>query len=462
VNRFDVIVIGSGQGGVPFAARAATAGRKTLLVERDRLGGTCINRGCTPTKTMVASARAAHVARTAGRLGVYTGEVRVDFPAVIRRKNDIVKQWQDSIVRRLDRAGENMHRLFGNARFVAANEIEVGGDRYGAETIVINTGGRPFIPPTPGLDSVPYLDSTSIMELGEAPEHLVVLGGGYIGCEFGQMFRRFGADVTIINRGPHLLDREDDDVCESVEDVFRGEGIALRLDGQVVSVEGEAGSILVHLDDGSTVNGSHLLVAVGRVPNTDQLGCDLAGIALDRRGSIEVDDAYRTSVPGVYAIGDVLGGPQFTHTSWDDHRLLWNLLYDRTDGTRTRRDRLIPYVVFVDPQVARVGLSEKEAKQNGIDVEMATMPFGNIARAIEVDETAGICKLLVDRESEKILGATVVGIEAGELIHIFVALMQAGATPRALVDAEAVHPTLAEGMQTLAMKLDRYKLKPSA
>lgn len=458
MNRFDVIVIGSGQGGVPFATRAAAAGRRTLLVERDRLGGTCINRGCTPTKTMVASARAAHVARNAARLGVRVTDVTVDFAAVIERKNAIVRQWQDGIMRRLERAGGNLTSLSGHARFSSPGTIDVDGHRFSAETIVINVGCRPAIPPLPGLESVPWLDSTSIMELDRTPDHLIVLGGGYIGCEFGQMFRRFGSDVTIVNRGPHIVDREDQDVSESLEEAFGAEGIALRLSRQVQCVRQEGGTITVGLDDGSAVSGSHLLVAVGRTPNTADLGCARAGIETDGRGFIVVDDEYRTNVQGTYAIGDVTGGPQFTHTSWDDHRILWDLLWRRNGRTRTRADRLIPYAVFTDPQVARVGLSEREATQQGIDYEIATMPFGYVARAIELDETAGIMKLLIDPQTERILGAAIVGIEAGELIHVFAALIQAGATPRAIVDLEVVHPTLSEGLQSLAMRFDRYAL----
>ena len=461
VNRFDVIVIGSGQGGVPFAARAATAGRKTLLIERAELGGTCVNRGCTPSKTMVASARAAHVARNAGRLGVQTGDVQVDLGTVVDRKNAIVRQWRDGIGRRLERAGDQHCLKRGHAKFIGPREIEVENERFTADIIVINTGARPAIPPVPGLDDVPYADSTSIMELRETPAHLIVLGGGYIGCEFGQMFRRFGAGVTIINRGSHIVDREDEDVSAALEDVFSAEGIDLFLDRQVVRVEGGGTDITVHLDEGPAVRGTHLLVAVGRVPNTESLGADAADIVLDGRGFITVDDRYQTNVPGVYAIGDVTGGPQFTHTSWDDHRILFDLLGidpARSAGQRTRADRLIPYTVFTDPQVARVGISEREAQAGGIAHEVAAMPFGHIARAIEMDETAGIIKVLIDPQTERILGAAIVGTEAGELIHVFIALMQAGATARAIVDAEMVHPALAEGLQSVLLRLDRYTL----
>jgi pyruvate/2-oxoglutarate dehydrogenase complex dihydrolipoamide dehydrogenase (E3) component len=293
------------------------------------------------------------------------------------------------------------------------------------------------------------------MQLTAVPHHLVVLGGGYIACEFGQMFRRFGADVTMIERGPHLASREDPEVSEALEAVFRAEGIMLRTGTTTRAARAEAGEIVVETDAGE-VRGSHLLVAVGRRPNTDDLGAAAAGLALDAHGALVVDDHYRTSVSGVYAVGDVTGGPQFTHTSWDDHRILFDILMGRP--RRTRKDRLVPYTMFTDPQLARVGLSETEAKRQGIPFELATMPFGEIARAVELDETAGIMKLLLDPKTERILGAAIVGIEAGELIHAFVDLISAGATARAVVDAEHVHPTLAEGLQSLVMKLPRYAL----
>jgi pyruvate/2-oxoglutarate dehydrogenase complex dihydrolipoamide dehydrogenase (E3) component len=295
------------------------------------------------------------------------------------------------------------------------------------------------------------------MELRDLPERLIVLGGGYVGCEFAQMFRRFGADVTVIDRGSHLLDREDEDVSLALEEVFRNEGIDLRLGRQVRRIERGNASMEVWLDDGATIDGTHLLLAVGRVPNTQDLGCDAGGIRLDERGFIVVDDHYITSAAGVYAIGDVTGGPQFTHTSWDDHRILFDLVINQRAG-RSRADRLVPYAVFTDPQVARVGLSEREAKQSGVAYEVASMPFGHIARAIELDETAGMLKVLIEPKTERVLGAAIVGLEAGELIHVFVALMRAGASARALVDAEIVHPTLAEGLQSVLMRLHRFTL----
>jgi len=452
----DVIVVGSGQAGGPLATRFAGAGKRVLLVERKHFGGTCINYGCTPTKTMVASARAAHVARRAARLGVKTGEVRVDLAAVVDRKDAVVRQWRDGLARKFEGTGENLATVKGHARFVGSREIEVNGERHRGEVVIVNTGGRPLVPPIAGLDAVPWLDNAKVMDLRALPAHLVVLGGGYIACEFGQMFRRFGAEVTIVQRGPHLFDREDVDVSEAIEGVFREEGIHLVLGAEGKSVAKKADEIVLTLGDGKQVRGSHLLVAVGRRPNTDDLHCEAAGVKLDKRGAVIVDDRYRTSAEGVFAVGDVTGGPQFTHTSWDDHRILYDLLAGT--GKRTRADRLVPYCVFTDPQVARVGLSERDAKEKGIEVEVANLPFGSIARAIELDETAGTMKVLLDPKTERVLGAAIVGKEAGELIHIFVALMQAGATASAIVDAEAIHPTFAEGVQSLVMSLPRYEL----
>jgi len=451
---FDAIVIGSGQAGVPLAARLAAAGKRVLLAERGELGGTCTNTGCTPTKSMIASARAAHVARTAGRLGVRAGPVQVDLSAVVDRKDSIVRRWRESVEKRLK--ADRLTVIRGHARFVGERKVEVAGEVHTAEIVIVNVGARPLLPPIPGLEQVRALDNGSLMRLRELPAHLLVLGGGYIGCELGQMFRRFGSRVTIADQGDHLLAREDPEFSSVVEDVFRREGIELLLGTKTTRVSQRGGEIALELGGGKEVRGSHLLVAVGRRPNTDDLGCDKAGVALDPKGFIEADDQYRTKATGVYAVGDVLGGPQFTHTSWDDHRLLFDILLGQ--GKRTRRDRLIPYTVFTDPQVAGVGLTEKEARQKGVAFEAASMPFGDVARAIELDETAGQMKVLVDPKSERVIGATIAGAEAGELIHVFVTAMQAGASARAIVDAEFVHPTFSEGVQSLVMKLDRFAL----
>jgi pyruvate/2-oxoglutarate dehydrogenase complex dihydrolipoamide dehydrogenase (E3) component len=307
-----------------------------------------------------------------------------------------------------------------------------------------------------GLREVPWLDNRRLMELREVPSHLVVMGGGYVGCELAQAYRRFGAAVTMVEPGAHLLGHEDVEASDAIEGVFRDEGIALHLGTRVEEISGGAGRVALRLSTGAVLEGSHLLVATGRRPNTDDLGCDAAGVALDARGFVSVDDHYRTSAPGVYAVGDCAGGPQFTHAAWDDHRLLFDVLAGRPG--RGRKDRLVPYTAYTDPQVAGVGLTEREAREKGVSHEVATMPFAQVARAVETGEQAGVLKVLVDPATERIVGASIVGAEAGELIHVFAALMQAGATARAIVEMEAVHPSFAEGVQAVVMRLGRYAL----
>jgi len=451
---FDAILIGSGQAAVPLAGRLARNGKRVLLVERGELGGTCVNSGCTPTKTIIASARAAHVARTAGRLGVRAGEVTVDLAAVVDRKDALVGKWRKAVAAELE--GERLRVARGHARLVGAREIDVGGERHRADTIVIDVGARPVVPRIDGLDQVAWLDNGKLLNLRELPSHLIVIGGSFVGCELGQAFRRFGAAVTVIDHEKHLMAKEDPEASVELEAVFRKEGIDLRLGARVTRVAPAPHGADVFLDGGDTIAGSHLLVAVGRRPNTDDLGCDAAGITLNAHGFIPVDDHYKTNVEGIYAVGDVTGGPQFTHTAWDDYRLLYDVLAGHP--SRPRSGRVIPRVAFTDPQVAGVGLTEREARERGIPYELATRPFRAIARAAEVDEKAGVVRILVDPSSERILGATIVGAEAGELLHSLVALMQAGASARALVDAEIAHPTFAEGLQSALMSLPRFRL----
>jgi pyruvate/2-oxoglutarate dehydrogenase complex dihydrolipoamide dehydrogenase (E3) component len=449
--RFDAIVVGSGQAAVPLAEKLAAAGKSVLLAERSRLGGTCVNYGCTPTKTLVASARAAHLARTAGRLGIHAGPVEVDFAAVMARKDAIVRQWQEGIERRIARAAPRLQLVRGHARFVGERELEIAGERHRAGLVVLNVGTRPSPPAFEGANAVPWLDNRRVMELTAVPEHLLVLGGGYIGCEMGQLYRRLGARVTLVQRAAHLLDREDPEVSGAIEEVFRGEGIDLVLGARVARAAVRGGGVALSLEDGRELLGSHLLAAVGRRPNTDDLGCPAGGVELDPRGWVRVDDRYRTTAEGVYAVGDVTGGPQFTHTSWDDHRILLDVLEGRP--ARSRDGRVIPYTVFTDPQVGGVGVTEREAQGRGTPYQVASMPFGHVARAIETGETAGVMKVLVRPDDGRVLGARVVGAEGGELVHVFAALMQAGASIQALVDMECAHPTFAEGLQTLAMRL---------
>jgi len=449
----DAIIVGSGQAGVPLAIALAEAGRRVLLVERGDPGGTCINTGCTPTKAMIASARAAHVARTGARLGVRAADVRVDLAAVVRRKDDIVRDFREGVLRRI-RQARGLTLVKGHGRFVGERTVQVEGERHRAPIVVLDVGARPAIPPVPGIDGVPWLDNRTVMEVRSPPAHLVVLGGGYVGCEFAQMFRRFGSDVTVIDASEHLMSREDPDVSAELEKVFRAEGIRSELATRVERVTAASGGIAVRTAGGEEIRGSHLLVATGRRPNTDDLGCDAAGIRLDPRGFVSVDDAYGTTAPGVYAVGDVTGEPQFTHVAWDDHRILLDVLMGRPH--RGRSGRAYPYTAFTDPQIAGVGMNERQARERGIACEVATMPFGSIARAVEVDERAGILKVLVDPGTERLLGASIVGAEAGELIHVFVALIQAQASVRAIVDAEFVHPTFAEGVQSVVTRLARF------
>ncbi|MEO6603660.1 MAG: FAD-dependent oxidoreductase [Polyangiaceae bacterium] len=454
----EVIVIGSGQAGVPLATRFAAAGKRVIVFERGSPGGTCVNVGCTPTKALVAAARAAHVARTAARFGVKVSDVSIDFAAVMARKDAIVQRWRAGVERHLSAAPDKLELVRGPARFVSPQVVEVGGQLYRADRIVINTGARPSVPKIEGLSGVPYLDSSGLLDSKQLPEHLLIVGAGYIACEMGQMFRRFGAQVTIVAPSLRLLPREDEALSEALSGVFRDEGIRLQLGRHIARVAGTAGKVELHLgeNEGAPLVGSHLLIATGRTPNTDALGCDVGNIALDAQGYIVVDERYETSQSGVFALGDCVPGPQFTHVSWDDHRVLYDVLNDRT--ARARTDRIVPYTVFTDPQVAGVGLSEQAARERGIEVEVASMPFGSIARAIETDETAGVVKVVIDPKTERILGAFIVGVDAGELIHVFSMLMQSGGTARSIVDGEFVHPTFGEGLQSAVMTLPRFAL----
>ncbi|MFO7170005.1 MAG: mercuric reductase [Chloroflexota bacterium] len=456
-EQYDVLVIGAGQAGVPLASDLARAGRRTVLVEREHVGGTCVNVGCTPTKTMVASARVAHLARRAADYGVHTGPVSVDMRRVRERKRANVQSWRAGSERRLRESGVEL--VLGEARFSGPKTVVVrldgGGERaITADTIVIDTGARPSRPDLPGLDDVPALDSTTIMELEAAPEHLLVLGGGYIGLEFGQMFRRFGSRVTIVQSGPQLLAREDEDIAGAVAQILREDGVEVLLSSRAQRVERLAGGLrlTVATPDGErAIEATHLLVATGRTPNTDRLNLQAAGIATGRGGFITVDERLATSAPGVYATGDVKGGPAFTHISYDDYRVLReNLL---RGGSATTRGRLVPYTVFIDPQLGRVGLSEREAREQGLRVEVATLPMSSVARAIEVDETRGMMKAVVDADSGRVLGAAVLGIEGGEIMAVLQVAMMGGLHYTALKDAVFAHPTLAESLNNLFAQL---------
>lgn len=458
MRHVDVLILGSGQAGSPLSWRLARAGRSVVLVERGELGGTCVNTGCTPTKTFLASAQAAHDARRADRLGVETGEVRVDLGAVVARKDEVVERWRSGVASNVEEAAErhDLELVRGHARFTGPRTVEVDGTGIRADTVIVNVGARARVPGLDGLDGVPWLDNRTVMELEAVPEHLVVLGGGYVGCELGQAYRRFGARVTVIHARDHLLAGVDADVADALGDALEEEGMELLLGVRGTAARREDGGVVVETDAGDAVRGSHLLVAVGRVPNTDDLGAEAAGIVRDDGGWIRVDDLYRTSAEGVYAVGDCTGGPMFTHTSWDDHRILFEHL---TGGTERRRGaRIVPSSTFTDPQVAVVGMGEEEAREAGLDVTVATLPFGRIARAYETGRTAGVVKVVLDADAERILGAAVVGAEAAELVTVYQVLMEADAPVRALVDAQMIHPAYVEGLQSAVMTLDRWAL----
>jgi pyruvate/2-oxoglutarate dehydrogenase complex dihydrolipoamide dehydrogenase (E3) component len=459
-TEYDAIIIGAGQAGVPLARALAGAGWRTALVEREHVGGTCINEGCTPTKAMVASARVAYLARSAGDYGVYTGPVSVDMGRVRERKRAIVESWRGGSRRRLENT-EGLDLLMGEARFTGPKAVEVSlqnGETRSltADKLFINTGARPRMPSLPGLDSADVLDSTAIMELDEVPEHLLVLGGGYVGLEFGQMFRRFGSQVTIVQRRGQVLTREDPDVAEEVARILREDGIKVLLSAQAQSVErGADGSVLltVHTpDEERTLSGSHLLVAAGRVPNTDQLNLAAAGMETNERGFIPVNERLETAVPGIYALGDVTGGPPFTHISYDDFRIIRTNLLE--NGSATTTGRMVPYTVFIDPQLGRIGLSEREARSQNRDIKVATLPMNYVARALEMDEPRGFMKAVVDADTGQILGAAILSIEGGEIMAVLQMAMMGGVPYTVLRDAIFAHPTLAESLNNLFMAVE--------
>ncbi|WP_134118414.1 mercuric reductase [Kribbella kalugense] len=457
-DQYDAIVIGTSQGGRFLPVDLAKAGQRVALVERGQLGGVCVNTGCTPTKTMVASARLAYQARRGPEYGVRVGPVSVDLAAVRERKRAMVAGARENYASRL--AQDGLDLIEGEAHFTGPHTIEValsgGGTRQlTAPVIVIDTGTRPKPLEIPGAAAVPVLDSTSIMELDEVPEHLIVLGGGYIGLEFGQMFRRFGSSVTVVQSAARLLMLEDDDVSDEVAGILRDEGITVLTSSAALEVEpaGDGLRLTVRTADGvEQLEGTHLLSAIGRVPNTEALTLEAAGVRLDDRGFVEVDEYLETSVPGVYAMGDVKGGPAFTHLSYDDYRILRaNLLLQEKASVR---DRIVPYAVFIDPQLGRVGITEREARTRGRAIRVAKLPMSAVVRAIETGETRGFMKAVVDADNGQILGCAVLGAEGGEIMTIIQVAMLGNLPHTALSNAILTHPLLAEGLNTLFALLD--------
>jgi pyruvate/2-oxoglutarate dehydrogenase complex dihydrolipoamide dehydrogenase (E3) component len=459
-ERFDAIILGTGQAGKPLALDLGGAGRRTAVVEREYVGGTCVNVGCTPTKTMVASARVAYLAGRAADYGVLCGPVAVDMAQVRRRKRAIVDDFRTGGQRRLEKA-DNVELIFGEGRFTAPKVVEVtltaGGTRtLTADTIFINTGARPARPAIPGLDSVGTLDSTSIMELDALPEHLLVLGGGYVGLEFGQMFRRFGSAVTVVQHGKQLLAREDPDVAGEVHKLLQEDGIEILLETEAVGARAAARGVGLQLRGPAgerSVTGSHLLLAVGRVPNSDALNLAAAGVRVDARGFIPVNDRLETNVAGIYALGDVKGGPAFTHISYDDYRIIRNNLL--RGGQSTTKDRPVPYTVYIDPQLGRIGLTEQQARAQGRKIRVAKIPMSWVARALETAEPRGFIKAVVDSETRQILGAAVLTVEGGEIASMLEIAMMGKLPYTALEDGIFAHPAWSEGLNTLFTYMEK-------
>ena len=451
-THYDAIVIGTGQSGPALAARLAKEGRKTAILERKRFGGTCVNVGCVPTKALVASARAAYIARRAADFGVVIdGAVSVDMARIKARKDAIVKHSTEGVENWLVNT-RNLAVIRGHGRFMSAKSIAVNDDVLSADQIFINVGGRATVPPLPGLADVPYLTNSTMMDVDFLPEHLLVIGGSYIGLEFAQIYRRFGSRVTVFEHGPRIISREDEPLSAAVHAILVGEGIDIRCNATNLAVAKGPDTESVVMSFGEPASrqeivGSHLLLAVGRVPNTDDLGLDRAGIATDARGFIVVDDKLQTNVPGVWALGDANGRGAFTHTSYNDFEIVAANLFD--NDTRRVSDRIPVYALFIDPPLARIGLNEREVRARGRPALVAKMPMARVGRARERSETQGYMQVWVDAESKKILGASLLGIEADEVIHCLLDVMSAGAPYTVIQRTMHIHPTVSELIPTL-------------
>jgi pyruvate/2-oxoglutarate dehydrogenase complex dihydrolipoamide dehydrogenase (E3) component len=448
--NYDAIIIGTGQSGPALALRLVAAGWKVAIVERKLFGGTCVNTGCTPTKTLVASAYAAHVVRRAADYGVRVeGAVKVDMKAVKARKDAVVALSRDGVEQSL-KALEGCTVYEGHGRFVAEKKVAVNASELTADRIFINVGARAVIPPIPGLDHVPYLTNSSMMDVDFLPAHLIILGGSYVGLEFAQAYRRFGSEVTVVEAAPRLIAREDEDVSQAVADFLKEEGIDVRVGSKVIGVEKQGNSIAVKLDSAgknSQIVGTHLLVAVGRRPNTDDLGLDKAGIATDTRGYIQVDDQLRTNIAGIWAMGDCNGCGAFTHTSWNDFQIVAANLLD--NDRRRVSDRITAYALYTDPPLGRIGMTEAEVRKTGKPALLSTLAMERVSRAKERGETTGFMKILVDRDSKQILGASFLGLAGDEVIHCVLDVMYAKAPYTVIQRAMHVHPTVSEFIPTM-------------
>ena len=449
-KKFDAIIIGTGQAGPSMAQRMTREGMKTAIIERKLFGGTCVNVGCIPTKALVASARAAHMARRGGDFGVtIDGPITVDMKQVKARKDAIVKQSSDGVTNWL-KSMENLTVYEGHGRLESANTVSVNGEMLEADKIVLNVGGRATVPDMPGINDVDYLTNTGMMDVDVLPEHLVIIGGSYIGLEFAQMYRRFGSRVTVVEMAPKLIGREDDDVSTTVHEILTQDGIDIRLNASCIGLAKRDGQVVVTADcepGAEDIVGSHVLLAVGRKPNTDDLGLDAAGVETDARGYIAVDDGLQTNVPGIWAIGDVNGRGAFTHTAYNDYEILAANMFD--NDPRKVSDRITTYGLFIDPPLGRVGMTEAQVRESGRKALVGKMMMARVGRARERSETQGFMKILIDAETDRILGGTILGIGGDEAIHALIDIMYADAPYTVIQRAVPIHPTVSELIPTM-------------
>lgn len=460
MKHYDVLIIGAGQAGVPLAKKLAEAGKKTAIIEKRSVGGTCINDGCTPTKAMVASARAAHQARKAKDLGIAVGTIKINFKKIIQRKNEIVDSFRSSAEKGI-KSTKGLDLILGEARFSGQKQLTVQlkngkEESLTADLIFINTGAKTAIPKIEGLQNINYLTSSTILALKKVPEHLVIIGGNYIGLEFGQMFSRFGSKVTILEQSSSIMSREDVDISSALSEIFEEENIEILTDTQSDLIEKkEDGQLVLHLKSGGKnkkINCTHLLIAAGRIPQTDSLGLEDIGIQTDKKGNIIVNEQLETNIAGVYALGDVKGGPAFTHISYNDYTIVYRNLLEGTDYTTA--DRPVPYCMFTDPQLGRVGISEAEAREKGLNIKVAKLPMSQVARGIETGETLGLMKAVVDADTKKILGVSILASEGGEIMSVLEMAMEGGITYDQLRYCVFAHPTYAESLNNLFMKIE--------
>ena len=458
MKHFDAIIIGTGQAGPSLAARFSAAGKTVAIIERDKFGGTCVNTGCTPTKTMVASAYAAHVARRGAEYGFsVNGDVSVDMKRVKARKDAVSGRSSKGVGEWL-RGLENCTVIQGDARFQSLHTVVVNDGVIEADKIYINVGGRASVPEMPGLHDVPFLTNSSMMDVDFLPEHLVIVGGSYVGLEFAQMYRRFGSEVTIVEMGPRLIGREDEDISQAVREILEAEGIKFRLNARCISFAKHAGGVAVHVtcEEGSPeVEGSHVLLAVGRVPNTSDLGLDKAGVATDDRGYIFVDDQLQTNVPGIWALGDCNGHGAFTHTAYNDYEIVADNLFNADH--RRISDRIQAYALFIDPPLGRCGMTDAEIRKSGRRALVAKYPMVRVSRAYEKGETQGFIKISVDADTKQILGAAILGVGGDEVIHVLLDIMYAKVPYTVIQRAMHIHPTVAEYLPTVLAKLEPFK-----